>query len=384
MSLREKFALDPELAFLNHASFGATPNAVVSERARLQRHINANPLPALTTEFATGLDAARAALADHVGAPTNSLIWTPNTTFGMNLVARSLAADLRAGDEVILANSEYGSMIGLWQWICGQRCARLVMPSFPLPAPITATARADVVLSAITERTRILISSHVTCDTALRMPVTALCAVAREQGVTTIIDGAHGPGQLALNLAALGCDYYAADLHKWLCAPCPTGFLYASPTAQQRLDPLIVSWGGIDREVPLSTRQEFAGTTDPSNWLTVPFAIRFYKEQLCSAVQTSRQLLTILCPAMADLGLIPVVNGLEDELLMKTWLPTPEMPIKGLGSRLRNDHQVELQVVEKSSAGPLLRVSTAWYTEAWELEWLVGSLRAELARKSSR
>ena len=376
--LRSQFLLDPTVAFLNHGAFGATPRAVLARRSDYQLACEANPVPALTTSYTPALDEARMTLATYVHGIPDSVAWCANATFGMNLVARSLASDLDPGDEVVVTDHEYGSFLQLWRWVCEARGARLVVARLPIPPPCDAESRADLILGAVTRNTRVLVVSHITSDTALRLPVERLAAAAKNLGVVTVVDGAHAPGQIELNLSQLRPDYYVADLHKWACAPRPTGFLYAERRAQRQLDPLIVSWGGTDRGAPLSQRQEFPGTSDPSNWLAVPDALAFHRQHLAPAATQARRMLAQLGEDLAALGYEAVSPEAEDGLLMRTWRLPRGKTADGLAARLRDRHNVETQVVEESPWGPLLRVSVAWYTEEQEIERLLVGMANEL------
>jgi isopenicillin-N epimerase len=355
VNLRGEFLLAPGLAFLNHASYGATPRRIVERRREIQLEIEANPLPAMTSEYEPRLDAARAVLADRVGASPADILWIPNTTFGMNQIARSLVPLLEPGDEVLLTDHEYGSVIELWQWLCEAHGARAVLQPIPVPLP---ESRAEAILAGVTPRTRVIVVSHITSDTAAVLPVVEVAREARRLGITTVIDGAHAVGHIPLDLGSIPCDYYVGDLHKWACAPRPTGFL----ATKHGLEPLVVSG-----------RTEFFGTTDPSGWLTVSDALDFHAGELATAVPGARAMLADLDDPLAAIGCRPVTQALEPDLMMRSWI----LPAYVSAERLRERHEVEVQVVPDSRWGPLLRVSVAWYTEPDEVTRLVDALRAE-------
>jgi isopenicillin-N epimerase len=354
--LRDEFMLAPGLAFLNHASYGATPRRIFERRREIQLEIEVNPLPALTSQYEPRLDDARAVLAGHIGANEADIVWIPNTTFGMNQIARSLLPRLEPGDEVLLTDHEYGSVMALWQWLCEAHGARAVLQPIPVPLP---GARAEAILAGITPRTRIIVVSHITTDTAAVLPVEEVAREARRLGITTVVDGAHAVGHIPLDLSSIRYDYYVGDLHKWACAPRPTGFL----ATKHALEPLVVSG-----------RKEFFGTTDPSGWLTVPDSLDFHTRELAAAVPAARTTLADLDDPLVGIGCRPVTQALEDHLLMRSWILPAHVSAEGL----RDKHEVEVQVVPGSRWGPLLRVSVAWYTEPDEVTRLVGALRAEL------
>ena len=191
-----------------------------------------------------------------------------------------VALRLRPGDEILTTDHEYGAMDRTWRYICDQIGARYVQRPIPLPV----TTHADFVehfWAGVTERTRIIFISHITSPTALTFPVAEICRRARAAGILTIVDGAHAPGQLPLNLVELGADIYTGACHKWLCAPKGAAFLYARPEVQPWLEPLVVSWGW-EAEKPGPSRfvdwHEWQGTRDLAAYLTVPAAIRFQAE----------------------------------------------------------------------------------------------------------
>jgi isopenicillin-N epimerase len=354
--LRDEFLLTPGLAFLNHASYGATPRRIFERRREIQLEIEANPLPALTSEYEPRLDAARAVLADRVGASAADIVWVPNTTFAMNLIGRSLVPRLEPGDEVLLTDHEYGSVIELFQTLCAAHGARAVLQPIPVPLP---ESRAEAILAGITPRTRVIVVSHITSDTAAVLPVDEVAREARRLGITTVVDGAHAVGHIPLDLGSIPCDYYVGDLHKWACAPRPTGFLATT----HELEPLVVSG-----------RKEFFGTTDPSGWLTVPDALDFHARKVATAVPGAREILADLEDPLAALGCRLVTQALEPDLLMRSWI----LPTFVSAETLRERHEVEVQVVPDTRWGPLLRVSVAWYTEPDEVARLLDALGAEL------
>jgi isopenicillin-N epimerase len=214
-SLRELFLIDPEVAFLNHGSFGATPRPVFERYQAWQRELERQPVEFLGRRFNTLMAEARATLGGYLNAPSDSLIFIPNATMGMNIIARSIA--LEPGDEVVSTDHEYGAIDRMWRVVCGE--ARAVYKPVAIPLPVTTHADlVERIWSAVTPRTRVLSVSHITSRTALRFPVEELCRRARDAGILSIVDGAHAPGQIPVDLAAIGADYYTANCHKWMCA----------------------------------------------------------------------------------------------------------------------------------------------------------------------
>jgi isopenicillin-N epimerase len=257
---------------------------------------------------------------------------------------------------VLLTEHEYGSVIELFQTLCAAHGARAILPPIPMPLP---ESRAEAILAGVTPRTRVIVVSHITSDTAAVLPVEEVARKARRLGITTVVDGAHAVGHIPLDLSSIPCDYYVGDLHKWACAPRPTAFL----ATKHGLEPLVISG-----------RKEFFGTTDPSCWLAVPDALDFHARKLAPAVPGARAILADLDEPMAALGCRPVTRVLEPDLLMRSWI----LPADVSAETLRERHEVEVQVVRGSRWGPLLRVSVAWYTELDEVARLLAALRDEL------
>jgi isopenicillin-N epimerase len=214
--LRQAFLLRPGVIFLNHGSFGACPRPVFAAYQEWQRELEAQPVEFLGRRGRGLLAEARRALGAYVGAAADDLVYVPNSTFALNVVARALP--LTPGDEVLATDHEYGAMERAWTFVCERRGARYVRQPVPVPCA-TEDEVVQAVWAGVTPRTRVLFLSHITSPTALIFPVAALVRRAREAGILTVIDGAHAPGQVPLDLGALGADFYVANCHKWLCAP---------------------------------------------------------------------------------------------------------------------------------------------------------------------
>ncbi|MHB1929080.1 MAG: aminotransferase class V-fold PLP-dependent enzyme [Acidimicrobiales bacterium] len=336
-------------------------------RDRALRSVEGDP----TRFYMRGFDEAVAAplrpVGEAVGAPASELCWVPNATVGINLVARSLMGSLGPGDEVLLTDVEYGAQVILWSWVCRQRGAALrTVEVCGLPP----AAMADAVEAAVTPATRIALVSHITSATALRLPVEEVCRRLRPRGVTVIVDGAHAPGHIPLDVSAVGADYYAGNLHKWFGAPRPTAFLHAGVPAQARLDPLVVSWGGTDRGASLASRVHFGGTTDASGWLAVPEALAFHRAVLAPARPAARSLLADAAGGLGDLGYGRIGRQDDDLMMSSFWVPAGTDPVR-LAERLLAD-RVEA-IVTAHAGRPVLRVAVAWYTVADEVDRLLAS-----------
>ena len=277
-SLKHHFLLDPDVVFLNHGSFGACPRPVFETYQRWQCELEQQPVAFLGRRAETLLAEARAGLADYVGAAAGDVVYFPNPTTAINAVARSLR--LAPGDEILSSDHEYGAMDRTWRFVCRQTGASYVRR--PIPLPVTTHQEfVETFWAGVTAATRVIFLGHITSPTALTFPVAEICRRARAAGLLTIIDGAHAPGQVPLNLRELGADIYTGACHKWLCGPKGAAFLYARPEVQGWLEPLVVSWGW-ESERPSGARfvdwHEWQGTRDIAAFLAAPAAIAFQAE----------------------------------------------------------------------------------------------------------
>jgi len=348
--LRDEFLLDPDIVFLNHGSFGACPRPVFDAYQRLQRELERQPVEFLAPErrFGELLDSARLTLAAHVGADPGNLVFMPNATTAVNIVARSLP--LGPGDEVLLGDAEYGGLERLWEHVRRRTGATLVRRPFAElePGP----------------RTRAVFCSHIEWTTGRVNDLAPLLAAARAAGAISIVDGAHAPGQLRLELEALGADVYAGNCHKWLCAPKGSGFLYARPEVQDAIEPAVVSWDWADG-APFVDRHRWQGTRDPAAYLAVPAAIAFQAERDWPAVRER-------CHALLAALELPLDPLTDDFVQMRGYrVEHPDPP--ALKQRLYERHRIEVPVVETPN-GWSLRVSVQAYNDEADLDRLAAAL----------
>src|SRR5262245_23236209 len=242
--LARHWTLDPEIAYLNHGSFGATPREVLAEQQRLRERMEREPVLFLARELQTRIDEARAALAPFLGARNEDLVFIPNATTAVNAVLRSLA--FQPGDEILVTNHGYNACRNAVEYVAQRSGARAVVAHvpFPLRSPDEVV---ETVLAAVTPRTKLALVDHVTSPTGILFPVEQLIVELRERGVPVLVDGAHAPGMVPLDLNALGADYYTGNLHKWVCAPKGAAFLWVRPERQQPIRPVVISHGANAR-----------------------------------------------------------------------------------------------------------------------------------------
>jgi len=361
--VRERFPLDPGVCFLNHGSFGACPHEVLEERFRWERELERQPVEFLQRRLEGLLDEARAVLASYLGAGPGELAFVANATTGVDVVARSLR--LQAGDEVLASDLEYGACDLAWQHRCGRAGARYVRRPLDLADPVGS------LLAGVTERTRAVYVSHVTSTTALVLPVAEICARTRELGLLAIVDGAHAPAQVPLDLGALGADLYAGNCHKWLCAPKGSGFLWARPEHHDWLESPIVSWGWRDGG-GFRSRIERQGTQSPGAYLATPAAIRFVTEH--DDRERSRALALAAREELA--ALLETDPVAPDERYVGRMVA---VPVPGNGEevkrRLHDEHRIEVPVTDG-----ILRASFALYNDRTDLDRLLAGLSSILGR----
>jgi isopenicillin-N epimerase len=383
--LRSLFLLQPDVVFLNHGSFGACPRPVFEAYQRWQLEMERQPVEFLGRRFASLMQAARQELAAYVGAGAGDLVYVPNATTGLNVVARSLP--LGPGDEVLATDHEYGALDRTWRFVCARRGARYV--NQPLPLPLASAEQViEAVWAGVTERTRVLFISHITSPTALILPIAELIRRARAAGIWTIVDGAHVPGQIDLDLAALGADFYAGNCHKWLCSPPGSAFLYARPEMQLLLEPLVVSWGwqpenntllSLDSAgktaSPFILEQEWQGTRDVSAYLSVPAAIQFQAEYNWPRVRAEcHELLRQARQAVTDLtGLPPICPDSADWYAQMAALPLPPCNAEELKQQLYDDYCVEVPIIDWNGR-QFVRVSVQGYNTREDMDALVSAL----------
>jgi isopenicillin-N epimerase len=366
--LREKFLLDPSVTFLNHGSFGATPRAVFERYQEWQLELERQPVLFLDRRLDALLAEARAVLGAYVGADPDDLVFVPNATAGVNVAAWPLG--LQPGDEVLSTDLEYGAIDLTWEHVCGDFGARYVRT--PIRLPVTsAEAIVDAVWAGVGPRTRALFLSHHTSATAMTLPVEELCRRAREAGIQTIVDGAHVPGHLPLNLRQLDADYYAASCHKWLGAPKGAGFLYVRRELQRDVHPLLISWGYEGDDPSFVSRHQKQGTRDPSAYLTVPAAIAWQDEHEWAAVRDRCH--ELARRARNELDLEPLTPDSNEFFAQMVTLRLPKNAPRDLQERLYAEHRIEIPVFERGDER-FIRASFQGYNDTADLERLKAAL----------
>ena len=354
---RDVFLLDPEVVYLNHGAFGSCPRPVFDVYQAWQRELERAPIDLVERRLEDELARVRAALGEYVGASADDLALVLNATTGVNAVLRSLP--LGPGDEILTTGHEYGAVELLLGFVSKRTGAQVVRAS---------GVDADAIWDGVTERTRVLLVSHVTSPTALLLPVEELCRRAREAGVLSLVDGAHGPGQVPLALERNGADFYAGNCHKWLCAPKGAGFLYARPECQPLIEPLVAGWGYDESEFALG--DDWRSTRDPAAYLSLPAAIEFVRGHGQAA--ECRELLQTAVQRLGAAGFDALAPG--QPLQMASFV-LPDCDSEEVQRRLVDEFRIEAPV-KNWNGRQLIRVSVAPYNDLDDIDHLTEALSA--------
>jgi len=386
--MKQHWTLDPDITFLNHGSFGAAPRVILEKQNEYRAQLEREPVRFFVREVEPMLDAARAELAAFIGAEFEGLAFVPNATAGVNAVLRSL--DLDKHDELLVTTQEYNACRNTLEYVANLAGAKIVLADvpFPIASPDVVVER---VLEKVTDRTRLLLIDHVTSQTALIFPVQRIVRELAQRGIDTLVDGAHAPGFLSLNVKEIGAAYYAGNLHKWVCAPKGAGFLYVRENRRIGIHPAVISHGLTSARRDRSrflVEFDWTGTFDPSAWLCVPDALRFMGKLLpggwISLVQRNHELALeardLLC------NTLQIDKPAPDEMLgCMAAVPLPDAPqpeppaLDPLQDALFFDHQIEVPIVAwPASPKRVLRVSAAVYNTRGDYERLADALTSRV------
>jgi len=384
--------LDPEVVFLNHGSFGSCPRPVLEFQQQVRTRLERQPVQFFVCDLEGLLDTARETLAAFLGADADDLVFVPNATAGVNAVLRSLRFE--RGDELLVTDHEYNACRNALDFTAAQWGARVTVAAVPFPV----ASKADIVaavMERVTPRTRLALLDHVTSQTGLVMPIPRLAEELGARGVETLVDGAHAPGMVTLNLRELGVTYYTGNCHKWLCAPKGAGFLVVRRDRQPLIRPIAISHGANSARSDRSRFQiEFGwtGTCDPSAWLSVPESLRFVGSLLPGGwpevMRRNRALALagrkVLCDALSlappcpeeligSLASVPIADAADDGA------PASPLYADPLQDELRLRHGIEVPIIPwPAPPKRLLRISAQLYNSLPQYRLLAEALKTEM------
>jgi isopenicillin-N epimerase len=373
------FLIDPSIHFLNHGSFGACPIPVFEVYQDWQHGLERQPVQFLGRQGTDYYLQALTALAAFLNTSANNLVFIPNVTHGVNIIARSLG--LGPGDEILTTNHEYGACNYTWEYTCKKTGAIYI----PQPIRLPAGSSEEIVeefWQGVTANTRVIYVSHITSPTALHMPVEAICARARQAGILTLVDGAHAPGQVPLDLPFIDADFYTGNCHKWMMSPKGAGFLYVREELQSLVEPLVVSWG-YHPSHKTTTGSSFldlfgwTGTQDPSAYLSVPAAIQFMQENAWQIVRQDchamlKDVIQQICELVRMEPLYPLDSNIYHQMGIA---PLPRFnQISAFQQRLYEDYRIEVPLIDWNEQ-TFARISVQGYNTRNDLDALVDALR---------
>jgi len=377
-ALRRHWLLEEGMTFLNHGSFGATPRCVLREQDRWRLRLERQPLRFMIDELKPGLRAAADELGALVGVPGEELAFVENATSGINAVLRSL--HLREGDEILTTTHVYGAVDKTIEYVCRRSGAVPVHAKVPFPIQDPSQAL-ECIEAAITNNTRLLVVDHITSPTALVLPIKELLQRCRARGLPVLVDGAHGPGMVDIDLPELAPDWYTGNCHKWLCSPKGCAFLWANPDSEHSRDdihPTVISHF-LDEEWPAEF--DFTGTRDSSAWLALTEALRFHENLGGNQLRARNRALALEGAELLrqQLGLARLApDSMLGSIVTLRWPTETEGSLEDSWERRRmlwDEHRIEVAVFPFAEQ-LFFRVSAQAYNEIRDYQHLAEALLA--------
>ena len=384
--------LDPAVAYLNHGTVGVAPRRVLSAQQAIRDEMERAPsqfllrqvsaLVGVPTGRPSRLREAAGAIASFVGARRDDLVFVDNATTGANAVLRSFA--FAPGDEILITDHNYGATARAAAFAAREKQAQVRTVRVPYPA-FDRQALVDGVAAAITPRTRLAVLDHITSESALIFPLAELAAVCRAHDVRVLVDGAHAPGVLPLDIPALGVDWYTANLHKWACAPRGCGFLWAHPSRQSELHPPVISWG-LDQG--FTAEFDWVGTRDPSPWLAAPEGLAFLRDLGWDAVRRHNHALAWHAAREltrrwdTPLAIDEASVGFMATLPLPAALGRTPDDAAGLRDALLFEDRIEVQI-HAAHDRLWVRVSAQVYNDEADVDRLADAVSARVSRASA-
>lgn len=373
--MKSQFLLNPEITFLNHGSFGACPIPILENYQYWQKELEREPVQFILKKAPIYLQTAKEAVAQFVGCDADDFFFTANPTIAINTIMRSM--DLQPGDEILTTNHEYGAMDRTWNFYCEKSGAKYIRQNISIPIQ-SKEKLLEEFWSGYSAKTKIVFLNQISSATALIFPVKEIIQKAKTLGLITIIDGAHVPGHIDLNLTELDPDFYTGTLHKWMLAPKGCSFLYVKKERQSDIDPLIVGWG-YQSENPSNSRfldyHQHQGTRDISAFLTAPAAIQFlndhnWKEKSTIAKQLILENYERFCTLLGTQPICPISSEFLGQMCS---IPINTSDPVALKEMLYGEYKIEIPIM-KIDHGTFIRISLNAYNNSKDLDTLFDAL----------
>ncbi len=374
--MKDQFLLNPEITHLNHGSFGACPKPIFENYQKWQLELERNTVQFMTKTGEEQLVISKKALSDFINCDWDDLIYVTNPTTAMNIVIKGL--DLNEGDEVLTTNHEYGAIDRTWKYYCSKSGANYVQQNISIPLASKEEFLKQF-WAGLTSKTKYVFLSQITSSTALIFPVKEICERAKELGLITIVDGAHVPNHIPLNLKELKADIYTGACHKWMLTPKGSSFLYVTKALQNQFDPLIVSWG-YDSDFPSASQyqdyHQYQGTRDFSAFLTIPTALQFFKDNNWETKKKECiDLLKHYYPIVANELETQTICPVTDEFLGQICsIPINTDDTVALHDLFYEKFKIEIPVFKLNDQS-FIRISFQAYNGTKEVDYLLDSIK---------
>ncbi len=376
LKLKSQFLLNPEITYLNFGSFGACPKPIFADYQKWQLLLESEPCQFIAVNGVEYLKTSRQALATYINCNADDIVYVTNPTYAINIIAKSLK--LNEGDEILSTTLEYGALDRTWNYYCNKSKAKYIRQPIELPV-LSKDAIIEQFWKGYNSKTKAIFISQITSSTALRLPVKEICEMAKEKGLLTIVDGAHVPGHIPLNMADLKADIYTGACHKWMMTPKGCSFLYVKKEIQNQFDPLIISWG-YESATPSHSQfldyHQMQGTRDFSAFLTVPRAIEFLKEndweQVAAACrELARNNRERFCDLLGSYPLCPLDDDFLGQIIS---VPIKTNQSEKLQRHLFEHYKIEVPVMRQEH-NVFLRYSVQAFNSQSDLDKLYNALK---------
>ncbi|MDA9935085.1 aminotransferase class V-fold PLP-dependent enzyme [Candidatus Marinimicrobia bacterium] len=373
--MKNLFLLDPNITYLNHGSYGSCPSSVFNDYQKLQKRLEQQPVQFMTKYLWKYLKESRDTLGTFLNCDGDDLLLFANPTTAINNVIENL--NLNKGDEVLMTQHEYGALVRAWSRSSKRNNFSIVQQ--PVNVPVSSKKNfIKQFLAGITVNTKVVFISQITSQTGLIFPIKEICEYATKKGIVTIVDGAHVPGHIDLNISNLECDFFTGTCHKWLCAPKGSSFLYVRKSFQANIKPQVVSWGEEgDDPGPSQFQMDFQwqGTNDMSSFLSIPSAIHFIESNNWKENhKISKELILEVSEDLKNLfGTNPLFKS-EDWVGQMVSHPLPSNTPENLKEMLWEKFLIEVPVFEWKKQ-KYIRVSAHFYNDRNDMNTLINALK---------